>query len=159
MEQKKLAGWLKAIVIGIGICGIYIYAFIIPGYGEMIVRQNPEFAYCYLPWLVFISGTAIPIYIALFFAWKIFANIGNDDSFCRENAKYLKWVSWLAGGDAAYFFLGNIILSFLGMNHPGIVLYSLIVVFAGVAVSVASAALSHLVLKAAVLQEESDLTV
>ena len=45
------------------------------------------------------------------------------------------------------------------MNHPGVILYSLIVVFAGVAVSVASAALSHLVLKAALLQEESDLMV
>ena len=45
------------------------------------------------------------------------------------------------------------------MNHPGVILYSLIVVFAGVAVSVVSAALSHLVLKAALLQEESDLMV
>ena len=112
-----------------------------------------------MPWLIFLSLTAIPIYIALFFAWKIFANIGNDNSFCKENAGYLKWISWLAGGDAAYFFLGNIVLMFLNMNHPGIVLYSLIVVFAGTAVSVASAALSHLVLKAALLQEENDLTV
>ena len=159
MEQKNLAGWLKAIVIGIGICGIYIYASVIPGYGEMLVRQNPEFTYCYMPWLIFLSCTAIPVYIALHFAWKIFANIGNDHSFCEVNAKYLKWISWLAGGDAAYFFLGNIILTFLNMNHPGVILYSLIVVFAGVAVSVASAALSHLVLKAALLQEESDLTV
>ena len=45
------------------------------------------------------------------------------------------------------------------MNHPGIILYSLIVVFAGVAISVAAATLSHLVLKAAKLQEENDLTV
>ena len=159
MEQKKLAGWLKLIVIGIAVCGIYIYAFVIPGYGDAIVRQYPEFAYCYVPWLIFLSLTAIPIYIALFFAWKIFANIGNDNSFCKENAGYLKWISWLAGGDAAYFFLGNIVLMFLNMNHPGIILYSLIVVFAGTAVSVASAALSHLVLKAALLQEENDLTV
>ena len=159
MEQKKLAGWLKLIVIGIAVCAVYIYAVIIAGYGQMIVAQAPEFGYCYLPWLIFISITAVPIFIALFFAWKIFANIGDDHSFCEVNAKYLKWISWLAGGDAAYFFLGNIILTFLNMNHPGVILYSLIVVFAGVAVSVVSAALSHLVLKAALLQEESDLTV
>ncbi len=159
MEQKKLAGWLKLIVIGIAVCAVYIYAVIIPGYGQMIVRQNPEFGYCYLPLLIFISITSIPIFGALFLALKIFANIGNDRSFCKENADHLKWISWLAGGDAAYFFLGNIVLMFMNMNHPGIVLYSLIVVFAGTAVSVASAALSHLVLKAALLQEESDLTV
>ena len=45
------------------------------------------------------------------------------------------------------------------MNHPGVILMLLLVVFAGVAVAVAAAALSHLVKKAAVLQEESDLTI
>ena len=159
MEQEKLAKWLKVIIIGIAVCGIFIYAFLIPGYGEMIVHDYPEFAYCYTPWLIFITLTAVPCYIALFFAWKIFTNIGKDNSFSKDNAKYLKWISWLAAGDAAYFFIGNVVLFFLGMNHPGIFLYSLIVVFAGIAISVAAAALSHLVLKAALLQEESDLTV
>ena len=159
MEQQKLAKWLKVIVIGIAICGIFIYAFIIPGYGKLIVKDYPEFAYCYQPWLIFISLTAIPCYAALYLAWKIFSNIGNDRSFSKENADYLKWISWLAAFDAAFFFGGNVVLFFLGMNHPGIFLYSLIVVFAGVAIAVAAAALSHLVLKAASLQEESDLTV
>ena len=159
MEQKKLARWLKLIVIGIGVCGLFIYGYLIPGYGSVIVDANPEFGYCYIPWLVFLSLTAIPCYIALYFAYRIFTNIENDQSFSKDNAKYLKWISWLAAGDAAYFFIGNVVLLFLNMNHPGILLYSLIVVFAGVAISVAAAALSHLVLKAALLQEESDLTV
>ena len=38
-------------------------------------------------WLIFLSCTAIPVYIALHFAWKIFANIGDDHSFCEVNAK------------------------------------------------------------------------
>lgn len=45
------------------------------------------------------------------------------------------------------------------MSHPGVALFSLLVVFAGVAVAVASAVLSHLVQKAAVLQEQSDFTI
>ena len=56
-------------------------------------------------------------------------------------------------------FLGNLILTFLNMNHPGILLISLMVIFLGISVSIAAAALSHLVLKAAVLQEQSDLTI
>ena len=159
MEQNKLAKWLKVIVAGIAVCGFFIYAFLIPDFGKTIVSDNPEFAYCYQPWLIFISLTALPCYAALFFAWKIFSNIEIDNSFSLQNARYLKWISWLAAGDAAFFFLGNIVLLFLGMNHPGIILYSLIVVFAGVAISVAAATLSHLVLKAAKLQEENDLTV
>ena len=74
-----------------------------------------------------------------------------------DNARCLRTVSLLAALDAAYFFLGNLVLLFLNMSHPGVVLMSLLVVFAGVAV--AAAALSHLVRKAALLQEENDLTI
>ena len=48
---------------------------------------------------------------------------------------------------------------FLNMNHPGIVIMSLLIVFAGTAIAVAAAALSRLVKKAAALQEQSDLTI
>ena len=65
----------------------------------------------------------------------------------------------LAGGDAVFFFLGNLLLLLLNMSHPGVTLLSLLVVFAGAAVAVAAGALSHLVQKAALLQEESDLTI
>ena len=45
------------------------------------------------------------------------------------------------------------------MSHPDVVLASLVIDFVGIAVSVASAGLSHLVEKAAKLQEESELTI
>ena len=45
------------------------------------------------------------------------------------------------------------------MSHPAALLASLAVVFAGVAVAVGAAVLSHLAQKAAALQEQSDLTI
>jgi hypothetical protein len=103
--------------------------------------------------------TAIPCYIALVLAWRIASNIGADKSFSLANASLFKWISILAAADSAFFFVGNIVLWLLNMNHPGIVVFSLLVVFAGVAVAVAAAALSHLVVKAADLQEQSDWTI
>lgn len=97
--------------------------------------------------------------MVLYYGWKISANIGNDQSFTDQNASLLKNISVLAALDAAFFFTGNIVLLFLNMSHPGVVLASLVIVFVGVAVSVAAAALSHLVKKAAVLQEQSDWTI
>ena len=82
-----------------------------------------------------------------------------DRSFCIENAKLFQWISVLAITDAAVFFAGNIVYLFLNLNHPSILLFSLLIVFVGVAVAIASAALSHLVLKASVLQEQSDWTI
>ena len=159
MEQRTLSKWLKFVIIGVGICGLFIYFGILPSYGSALVSQYPEFSYCYWPWLIFLWITAIPCYAALVFGWRISDNIGRDKSFSQENAKFLEWIAKLAAVDSAYFFLGNIVLLLCSMSHPGIALLSMLVVFAGVAVTVAAAALSHLVLKAAELQEESELTI
>ena len=103
--------------------------------------------------------TAVPCFAVLVLAWRIATNIGRDRSFSNENASLLKWISVLAAADAAFFFLGNVVMLLLDMSHPSVVLASFIIVFAGIAVAVISAVLSHLVKKAAVLQEESDLTI
>ena len=159
MKQSTLSKWLKLILAGLGVCGIIIYAAVIPMLAEEMVLKYPEFSSWKWPWLILIWVTALPCYAALVLGWKIAANIGADRSFSLANAALLKWVSILAAADSALFFGGNLVYLLLNMNHPSIVLFSLLVVFLGVAISVASAALSHLVRKAAELQEQSDLTI
>lgn len=159
MKQTFFSKWLKAITVGLAVCGLFFYCWAVPSYGRSLAAQMPEFAYCYMPWLVLVLLTAIPCYLVLFFAWKIFNNIGQNRSFVVENAGYLKWISILAAGDVLFFFVMNVVYLFLNMNHPGIVLISLFIVFIGISVSIATAALSYLVLKAAELQEQSDGTI
>ena len=159
MEQKTLAKWLKFVVIGVGICGLCIYLGILPSYGKSLAEQYPEFENRYWPWLIFLWLTAIPCYLSLFFGWRIASNIGKDRYFSIENSKLLQWIAWMAAGDSIFFFVGNIALSLFNLSHPGVVLLSMVIVFAGVAITVAAAALSHLVRKAAALQEESELTI
>lgn len=159
MNQQYLAKWLKLVIIGVALCGIVVYGWVVPQYGQAIVYENPEFGHFYTPWLIFIWLTAIPCYLVLLCAWKIAKEIGADNSFSRTNAKQLKNISSLALFNSALFFTGNIVYLILEMNHPGVVILSLIVVFFGIAIAVASAALSHLVMKAALLQEQSDLTI
>ena len=159
MKQKGLSRWLKFILIGVGICGLLVYFIVFPSYGQAIVDDYPEYANRYWPWLLFLWGSGIPCYAVLVIGWKVATKIGLDQSFSMENASYLKWVAWLAAGDAIYFFLGNLILLFLNMSHPGVTLFSLIISFGGVAVAVAAAVLSHLIQKAADMQEENELTV
>ncbi len=159
MEQKTLARWLKGILVGVGLCGLIVYAAVVPTLSAYVLEGYPEFAASILPWKIFIWCSALPCFAVLWYAWKIADNIGADCSFTDENAKNLQYIAGLAAGDALFFFLGNILLLFLNMNHPGIVLVSCVVVFIGIAVAVASAALSHLVKKAVALQEQSDLTI
>ncbi len=159
MKQKALATWLKIILVGIGICGLIVYFGVFPTCGEVLGYDYPEFSYRFWPWLIFLWVSGIPCYMALVLGWKIAGNIGRDQSFSNANAKYLKWIAWLAAGDGIYFFIGNIALLFANMSHPGVALFSILVLFVGVAVAVASAVLSYLVQKATALQEQSDYTI
>lgn len=159
MNQSALSKWLKIVIWGIALCGLLVYGWVVPMYGQSLAYENPEFSHAYMPWLIFIWFTAIPCYLVLIYAWKIASEIGADNSFSKLNAKFLKNISFLAVFNSTFFFLGNIVFLLLEINHPGIVLLSLIVVFIGIAIAVASAALSHLVMKAAILQDQSDLTI
>ncbi len=159
MEPKTLSRWLKCIIIGTGFCGLLFYIHFMPFYAAALLVAYPEFYYCYWPWVVFLWITGVPCYVALVFAWKIAANIGRDHSFSLENAKLFGWITRLAAADTVFFLGGNIALFVLNMNHPGVMILSLFVVFIGIAVAVVCATLSQLVRKAAALQEQSDWTI
>ena len=159
MKQKSLSRYLKLIVAGMAVCGIVVCALVVPSFGRDLVASYPEFAGRYWPWLLFIWAAAIPCFVALWISWRIAERIGMDRSFTSENARSLRWIAWLAAGDAAAVFVGNAAFLLLGLSHPGVLLLSLLIVFAGIAIAVAAAVLSHLVQKAAGLQEQSDLTI
>ena len=160
MKQEKLSKWLKLMIIGVSICIAIVYAYITPSFGQnLIYSMFPEFSNWFMPWMIFILITAIPMIPALVYCWKIATEIGKDNSFSYVNAKLLKKISVLAVIDAVYFLAGNILLWLLNMNHPGIIVMSLMLVFAGIAIAVASSALSHLVFKAAEIREENELTI
>jgi len=160
MKQSSLSRWLKVILVAVTVAGAAVYLWVLPMLGQwMMITEDHVFDHCFWPWLIFLWVTAIPCCAAVVLGWRIAANIGRDRSFSMENARYMRAISILAAVDVLYFFLGNIVMLFLDMSHPGILLMSLIPDFVGVAVCVAAAALSHLIRKAADLQEQSDLTI
>lgn len=162
MKQKTLSSLLKIIIIGVALCAALVYCWIVP---EVMGRPlaeagDGEFSYLFAPWLIVISITALPIAAALVLSWIIAANIGRDRSFCLQNAKLLFAIALLALADTVYFFGGVIFLMLrYKVGHPSVLLFTLLICFVGLAVTVAAAGLSHLVRKAAALQEQSDLTI
>ena len=159
MNHKKASIQLKVIIIAMAIFGLMVYSWIVPTLGQNFANMFPECAYAYWPWLIFIWATGIPCYTALFFAWQIASNIGADHSFCTDNGILMKRIAKLASADGIFFFLGNIVLLFAGINHPGIVIVSLLVMCIAMGISVVASALSHLIMEAAELQEQSDFTI
>ena len=159
LEQKTLSRLLKVTVWIILLLGIGIYAVFLPLEGRAFAEMYPEFAVWYWPWLLFLLGTALPVLAALFLLYRISVNIGRNQSFTRRNATYMKWISFLAFIDVVYFVLGNVIFIWLNAYHSALLFVALFLVLLGLAIGIATAAVSHLILKAARLQEENDLTV
>ena len=159
MSQKNLARWIKAVIAGLVVLALVFYGILVPFLGKEFAKSAPELRDAYIPWLIFAWLTAVPCFAAAVFGCKVAANIEKDHSFSLENAVLLKRIALLAVIDSALVFIGDVLFFFLGMNHPSVVIALLFVVFLGVAVSVAFAALSHLVKKAADLQQQSDLTI
>ena len=145
MKQKKLANWLKIMIIGVGICGLFVYAMVIPPLGR---------------WVAFaVLLTASPCYVALVYSWQIMSNIAKNQSFTMENAKLLGRISGLARMDTMFLMVWSVLYFTMKLINVQILVISLFFVFMGVVVAAIFAALSHLVVKAADLQDQYDLTI
>lgn len=159
MSQKSIYSWMRIAILAIAAGGIFVYAYLLPLWGNDIIQTNPELSHWLWPWLLFLWVTAVPIYWAMILAWNVSSQIKRDITFTRKTASLLKQISLLAFAEAGYFFAGNCLLTLLGMSHPGVFLVSCVLTAFIVLVALVFAALSHFVLKAAVLQEEADATV
>lgn len=152
MDSKKLCGWLRGIMIGLGLAGLFFFGYLIP---FMKMRMLTHFN-GYWQWVIFALLSAVPCYLVLIEGWKIVNRIEKDNSFCVENAEGLSRVSFYALIDSAYVFIGNVVLMVLGLSRVSVFFLTLLIVIVGVSVGVAAAALSHLVRKAALLKQEND---
>ena len=159
MRQKELEKWLKIVIIAVALCGLVVCAVAIPWIGHVLIAPDPQISDMYIPWLVLFIISAIPCYVILYLGWRVAVNIGKDRSFSFENARHIKLASKIILFDELSCFVVNVCMWRIYVNHPGVILALVFIVFACVVVSVVAAVLSHLVVKAADLQEQSDLTI
>ncbi len=159
MNQSEMARWLKSITIIAGGIGTFFCFVIIPSWSHDIIPEYSKTEYLWGLFIVFIWITAIPCYLCLWKFWGICTRIGNDCSFCLENAAALKSISKYFITDCIIYIIATITAFILGILHPGILLIIMVILFIGFAVAIITAALSHLVLKASDLKQENDLTI
>jgi hypothetical protein len=135
---------------------LFLCLYVIPSWGRGIIVTNPEFGGWFWPWLIFAWLVALPCYAILVFVWKVSGSVMSETVFTFQTAKWVKTGAVLLLSDAVFLFAGNIVLLLLNMNHPGILLLSVIGDIFAVALALLAAVLSRYLTKAAVLQEESE---
>jgi len=159
MSQKSIAKMLKVFCVFVAVVGAFFFLLYAPLIVEDLAFMFPEAAYLKWPGIVGIWVVAILCYIVLGNFWMICVRIGEDNSFCNENAVCMKRMGILLFTVAALLtgamvFLGC--LGFLGIAYF-IVYFLLMCVVCGV--GVLCLALSALIRRAAQLKEENDLTI
>ncbi len=158
MTNKKIARWLKFIIV---IMGLLAFAILSALSLIFLVSEVEEISAIKVPWLAFIWTTAVPVIPALMYSWFTAKDIGKGQAFCLNNARRLHGIALCAGADAAWVLIGNIIMGCMGpgMSHPLVFIFSMVVVCIGVAIAICAEGLSQLIKSAAALQEQSDLTI
>jgi hypothetical protein len=159
MSQKEMSRWLKLLLVLAMFIALFLAFVLAPSVAEDQLATRVHYLPYKLPFEIYIWISAMPFFYTLVIAWGIFTRMGNDNSFCEENAKALKAISRLSVFEALYYFVGEILLLATGILFPPLIITFAIVIFFSFAVAVFSAAISYLVRKGWELKTENDLTV
>lgn len=160
MKQKELSLALKGIVILCLLAGVVLCGIMVPELGLDAATSLPEYAWLFWPCLIFVFVTCVPVLIVLVLVWQMATRIGQDNSFCFENADSLRKICALSCVDMALYVLAAIVGFFLMSGlHPFLLLFLFAILCIGTAIAVVAAALSHIVQKGAEMKAEQDLTI
>lgn len=157
MKRVGLVRTLKGTIIFLAAMATLYYTALFPNTIREMGAQNAGVAWLVTPGIIAVSLSAIPIAIALVLFWRICTEIGRDNSFCHKNAGRLTGIGFCALIDTGYCAVGTVTLEIL-VGSP-IWVTGLMVCTLGLAIALAAFLLSHLVLKAADLKTENDLTI
>lgn len=160
MKRVGLVRTLKGTIIFLAAMVAFCYIEIFPS--KILELEDPgllnaDMSWMVTPGIIAVSVSAIPIAVALILFWRICTEIGRDNSFCHKNASRLTGIGFCALIDTGYCAVGTVTLEIL-VGSP-IWLTGLMVCTVGLAIALAAFLLSHLVLKAADLKAENDLTI
>lgn len=156
MSSQSLSRLMRLAVISVALCLLFLCLYIIPLWGRGMIDTYPELSAWYWPWLMFAWITALPCFMVLGLIWKVSRAVKEETVFTMVTAQWVKRAAvWLLS-DAVLLVAGNIILLLLNMNHPGILILSMILAICIVGMALLAGVLSRYLTKATVMQEESD---
>ena len=156
MGRVGLVRTLKGVIIFLALIVTFCYCIIFPE-SIRFTDWPLNMTWMVKPFTWAVTVSVIPIAIALVLFWNICTEIGRDNSFCHKNARRLTGIGFCALVDTGYCAVGTVTIEILA-GSP-IWLMGLMVCTVGLAIALAAFLLSHLILKAADLKSDSDLTI
>lgn len=158
MDQKRIAGILKVFCVFVALVGGIFFFWYVPVLIEQIsfMEDLPQLRW---PGTVGMWMIAVMCYLALFDFVGICRRIGKDNSFCKENARSMARIGIYALVVMVLILGGTLALFAMQLMDIAMFFIIFFVEFVALGIAVICYALSKLIENAAVLKEESDLTI
>ncbi|MCJ7842486.1 DUF2975 domain-containing protein [Lederbergia sp. NSJ-179] len=153
--------FLKIAVFLIGTPILALCLFGLPMVAKEAVDSYSEFAYVLYGILIVMYISAIPIFIALYQAFKLLSYIDKNKAFADISVKALKNIKYCAISISSFYVVGMPLFYLIAEvdDAPGILVIGLIIIFASLVIAVFAAVLQRLLKEAIAIKSENDLTV
>lgn len=150
---------LRLVIYIVGLIVLGLCIFWLPYQANFFAETAPEFAHLKYPLLFGIYATAIPFFVALFQGLKLLRYIDKKQAFTDLSVVSLRNISYSAVAIGILYLVGIIFLVSQNAGHPGIVLISLVIIFAMIVIAVFAAVLQKLLKNVIDIKSENDMTV
>ena len=156
MKRETLFLKIAVVIIGLPIAAILAYLT----YDLITVQKTKEFL-LFIPMVVVLYLAAIPYFIALYQTIKLLGYIDWNNAFSQLSVQALNIIKRCAVTINGLFIVDLPFLFHIADvdDAPGIVLFSLIIIFASIVIAVFAAVLQKLLTNALEIKSENDLTI
>lgn len=100
MKQTKISYWLKGMTILLAVMGIFFFGALTAYAFRLKAQGNVLWGWVGFSWYI-----AVLCYLILFEFWRVCTQIGKDNSFSLENAKYFPYMLLCKFSDVSAFFI------------------------------------------------------
>lgn len=153
--------FLKVAVILLGLPILALCIFFVPGMAGYAAEIFTDFPLIEVLVLIYVYGTTIPFYFALYQAYQLLTFIDKNKAFSDLSVKALKMIKRCAVLISILYviFLPFIYILAEADDAPGLILIGMFIVFASTVIAVFAAVLQRLLQEAINIKSENDLTV
>lgn len=156
MKRKTLFLRLAVIILGLPIVGFLAFLT----YDLITVPKQDGYS-LFIPMILVLYISAIPYFFALFQTMKLLGQIDRNEAFSIRSVNALKNIKRCAIVISGLFIVD---LPFLYRiadldDAPGVLLFSLMIIFASIVIAVFAAVLQKLLTSALEMKSENDLTI
>lgn len=156
MKRETIFLKIAVVIIGLPIAAALLYLT----YDLIFIPKSKAFI-LFIPMVAVIFLSAIPYFIALFQTTKLLSYIDQQLAFSNLSVEALKKIKRCAIAVSVLFIIDLPLLFQIADidDAPGILLFSLIIIFASIVIAVFAGVLQKLLTNALVIKSENDLTI